>query len=154
MPFTIPNLADAAATAIAAPDSEDFDIIVSGFAQTGVESGLAATVAGTDMNVSLSAGSVRIANGIYSIAAGTATIGAANATLARFDLICATTGGTVAVTAGVAAANPVFPAVPATSVALYAVYVPAASTTVVSGRVIDKRVVIADDGDWLAYSFF
>lgn len=154
MAYSIPNSADAAVAAQAAPDAVDFTVLAGGMAQTGVESGLVATVTGSDMKVSLTAGKVRIANSIVSIAAGTATIGTAHATLNRFDIVTATTGGTVAVTAGAASSNPVFPTLGATSVALYAVYVGAAATAIVSNRLVDKRVILADGADFLAYAYF
>lgn len=154
MPFTIPNLADAAATAQAAPDAVDFSVITAGAALTGVVSGCAATVTGTNMVVSIAAGQVVVAGKDVTVAAGSATISAANATNPRFDLVVVNNAGTISAVTGTAGSNPVFPAIPANSAVLYAVYVPANDTAIASNQLTDKRVTIVRDDSFLSYSFF
>lgn len=61
----------------------------------------------------------------------------------RFDLITVNSSGTKAVTAGTASSNPVFPAIPANSIVLAAIYVPAADTDIDANQIIDKRVTVS-----------
>ena len=143
MAYAIPNLADASNADQAELDSVDIDILVQGLQGDGVVSGCAVTAQGTpDMTVAVAGGTIRISGTAATVTAGNVTITAANASFARFDLVVSNSTGVLSATAGVAAANPVFPEVPASSVALAAVHVPAADTTISSGQIIDKRVVI------------
>lgn len=141
MPFVIPNTADALVTAQAAPDKVDFDILQAGSVGTGVISGCAVTVS-TLLTLNVASGTVAVLGVPATVTSGTVVIGTADATNPRFDLVVANSSGTKSVTAGTAAASPVFPAVPASSVCLAAVYVPALLTTVLSGDITDKRVAI------------
>ncbi len=118
MPFTIPNSADAAYAAQAAPDKVDFDILAALATLTGVNSGCAATVTGSDMNVTIGSGRATINGTEVIVASGAVTIPTAHATYPRFDLLVVNTSGTKSVQSGTAAANPVFPAIPANSVVL------------------------------------
>jgi len=154
MPFQIPNYADAAFPAQASPDSGDLSILAAGHGLTGVTSGCAASVTGADLNVTIAAGVVIIGSRDVIVASGTVAIGAGNATNPRFDLIVANTSGTKSVVAGIAAANPVFPAIPGASIVLHAVYVPANNATVQSNQIVDKRVAILRDDTYLAYVWF
>lgn len=143
MAFSIPNEASATFEDQAEPDSVDFDILVAGHAQSGVVSGCAVTAqASPDMTVAVAAGTVSVGGTYASVTSGNVTIGTANATNPRFDLVTVNSSGTKAVTAGTAAANAVFPAIPANSVVLAAVYVPANDTAINSTQIIDKRVVV------------
>lgn len=154
MPYQIPNSADALVAGQASPDKVDFDVVTGGSGLTGVLSGCAASVTGADLNVTIAAGIVIIAGLAATVAAGSVTVGAAHASLNRYDLVTVNTSGTKAVTAGTAAANPVFPAVPANSVALHAVYLPALDTAIASNQVTDKRLVIVLQTDYMAYLGF
>lgn len=154
MGYTIPNSADAFTAAQAAPDKVDFDAIVAGSGQTGVVSGLTGTVTGSSMVVSISAGVACVAGKEIAVAAGSATIAAANASLNRFDLVVVSSAGVISAVTGTASSNPVFPAIPANSVLLYAVYVSAAATTILSNRLVDKRVPVLRDDGFMAYFYF
>ena len=141
MPFTIPNEADAFNTDQAEPDSIDFGILAAIHARDGVLFGCAVTAQGTpDMTVAVAVGRVTVAGVGAAVTAGNVTITAADATNPRFDLIVSNSSGTLSATAGTAAANPVFPAIPATSVVLAAVYVPANDTTIAANQITDKRL--------------
>lgn len=141
--FTIPNVADAFHTSQAQIDKVDLDIIVAGINGTGVVSGCAVTAQGSpNMTVAVEAGTVRVGQNVVDVTAGNATITTANGTNPRFDLIVVNNSGTKSVTAGTAAAAPSFPAIPANSVVLAAVYVPASDTTIASNQIVDKRVLI------------
>ncbi|MFO0773703.1 MAG: hypothetical protein U0172_03445 [Nitrospiraceae bacterium] len=140
--FTIPNLADAAFSAQAIPDKVDLDILAAGARGDGVLSGAAVTAQGSpDMTLAVAAGVVKIGDKLASVSAGNVTITTANATNPRFDLVVVNDAGTKSVTAGTAAANPAYPAIPSTSVVLAAVYVPANDTAIQSNQIVDKRVL-------------
>lgn len=141
MAFTIRNAA-LADDPQASPDKVDFDILAQGLAGEGVLSGCAVTAQGTPNNtLSVASGSVRIGGATYSVTSGTVTIATGNATYARFDLITANTT-TRGLVAGAPSAVPIFPAVPASTVVLAAVYVPANDTIISATQVEDKRVVL------------
>lgn len=143
MAFTILNEADVFHQNQAEPDSVDIDILVAGFSASGVVSGCAVTAQGTpDMTVAVASGTVIVAGTVAAVTGANSTIGAADGSNPRFDLITVNNSGTLATTAGTAATNPVFPAIPADSIVLAAVYVPAGDTDIDSNQITDKRVVV------------
>jgi hypothetical protein len=143
MAFTIPNQADAGTSSQAEVDAVDFGILVAAYSGTGVVTGGAVTAQSTpDMTVAVAAGTVLI-NGLhYTISAGNGTISTADASNPRFDLITINTSGAVVVTAGTAASNPVFPAIPADDAVVAAVHVPAGDTAIATAQITDKRVIV------------
>lgn len=150
MPF-IPNQASAAFPDQAQVDAVDLDIITGADGGTAVVSGCAVTSTGAgNGSVTVAAGVVRSTDLLVTVAGNTVAI-TANATgFTRYDLITVPTGGTAVATAGTAAASPVFPAVPAGSVALAAVRVPnghTGTTTVPANTIVDKRVFVSDRAD-------
>src|SRR5215472_2385866 len=139
--FTIPNAASAEDVTQAQPDSIDFSILVAAFGGTGVVTGCAVTAqASPNMTVAVAAGSVAIAGVQSSVTAGNVTLAAADPTNPRFSLIVAASGGALSAVAGTPAANPVFPAIPANSVVLAAVRVPAGAASINGPKITDKRV--------------
>jgi hypothetical protein len=145
MPFTILNEADAFNANQAELDKVDFDILTAGIDSDGVLTGCAVTAQGSpDMTVAVAAGTIKVANKVVAVTAGNVTIGTADGTNPRFDLITVNDSGTKACTAGTAAAQPVFPAIPASSIVLAAVYVPASDTTIATNQITDKRAVISE----------
>lgn len=148
MAFKIPNLSDAYNELQAAPDSRDFEILVNGLLGNGVVSGCAAhTEQGTpNMTVPVASGQVKINNTLVDVIAGNVTITTAHSTNPRFDLIVVNDSGTKSVVAGTASdpetASPVFPAIPADSVVLSAVFVGAGVTAIETEHIIDKRVFV------------
>src|SRR3990167_8658488 len=137
MPFTIPNEADAAFADQAEPDKVDIDILVAALKGDGVISGCAVTAQGTpDMTVAVASGTIIIAGATIAVSGGDVTITAAAGTNPRFDLVVENNAGTKSAVAGAANANPCFPAIPASSVVLAAVYVPASDTE--SGRAASR----------------
>ncbi len=144
MAFTVPNAGAAGFPDQAEPDAVDLDILVQGIQGDGVLSGCAVTAQGSpDMTVAVASGSVRIGGTIATVTTGNVTIAAADGTNPRFDLIAVDTAGTKSRVAGTAAANAVFPTVPANSVILAAVYVPANDTAINANQITDKRAIIA-----------
>ena len=143
MAFTIPNQSDAGTSSQAEVDAVDFGILVAAYNGTGVVAGGAVTAQGTpDMTVAVAAGTVLI-NGLhYTISAGNGTITTADSSNPRFDLITINTSGAIVVTAGTAASNPVFPAIPADDAVLAAVHVPAGDTAIATAQITDKRVIV------------
>lgn len=147
MPYTIPNAVDAFDSKQSEIDKVDLDIVAAGARGDGVVSGLAVTAQGTpNMTVAVAAGLIKQGGLGRVVAAANATITSAHATLPRFDLISISNAGAIVVTAGTAAASPVFPALPVnsslTNIALAVVYVPAAVTSILSTYIIDKRVTV------------
>lgn len=142
--FTIPNVGDAANAAQAQVDKVDLEIIVAGIQGTGVISGGACSAQGSpDMTVAVATGLGRVGTTVFAIGSGNVTITTAHATNPRFDLVVVSDAGTKSVTAGTAAAAPVFPAIPASSIVLCAVYVPANDTAIASNQIVDKRLLVA-----------
>lgn len=147
MPFTIPNAADAAVPAQAEPDKVDFDVLAAGTNGTGVLTGCAVTAqAIPDMTVAVASGTVSIAGVSAAVTSGNLAIPAADASNPRFDLIVASNTGVKSVVTGAPASAPVFPSIPASSVALAAVYVPATDTAIQSNQIVDKRVQVLPGG--------
>ena len=144
MPFTIPNEAAAAFPALARVFQSDVDALVAGYSSTGVVSGCAVTAQGApNMTLAVAAGTIVSGGATASVSAGNVTITAAHATLERVDLVVASSSGVKSVQAGTAAATPVTAAIPAGSVLLATVVVPAADTAIGSTQLRDGRVVIA-----------
>ena len=141
MAFTIPNQSDAGTSSQAEVDAVDFGILVAAYNGTGVVAGGAVTT-NSNMTVAVAAGTVLI-NGLhYTISAGNGTIATADSSNPRFDLITINTSGAIVVTAGTAASNPVFPAIPADDAVLAAVHVPAGDTAIATAQITDKRVIV------------
>lgn len=140
----IPNTAAAAFVAQADVDSIDFEIISAAANGFGVASGCACTPAssGSTLGVAVAAGVAWVANAPVTVAGGNVTPAAAHASLNRFDLVAVDSTGAKSVVAGTAAANPVFPAIPASSVVLCAVWIPATATSIVAGNIVDKRQMV------------
>ena len=147
-PF-LPNSADAFDDIQAQPDSVDFDTLLLGFQGVGVVSGCAVTEDPTtpDMTVDVAVGVVVVNGGLVSVSAqANNTIGTADGSNPRIDLVSVNSSGTVVVTAGTAAATPEAPAIPATSVPLAFVLVPASDTAITDAQIVDKRVSVANAG--------
>ena len=142
-PF-LPNQADAFNANQAEPDTVDFEILLLGYQRTGVISGCAVTES------SPAAQTVDVALGVMSLAGDQTTVSAqadvvvsaADGTNPRVDLISLNSSATVVVTAGTAAAQPVAPAVPATSIPLAFLYVPANDNTHADNQINDKRILL------------
>ncbi len=144
MPYAIPNAGTAPSNVDQAePDATDIDILVAGWTNTGVRSGCAVTAQGTpDVTVAVAAGVVVVAGVAVAVTGGNLTIAVGNATNPRKDLVVVDNAGTKSVVAGTAAAQPLQPAVPANSVVLATVYVPALNAVVTSSLISDRRVVL------------
>jgi hypothetical protein len=162
MSFTIPNTSGSIEdpTGVfpqAQIDKVDVDILAAGAGgRSGVSSGCAVTAQGSpNMTVAVASGTVVVAGTEVAVTSGNVTVGAAHASLNRFDLITVNNSGTKACTAGTAASSPVFPAIPANSVVLAAIYIPDADTAINSNQIIDKRITVptpASDSGWTTVS--
>lgn len=144
--FTIPNQASASFPAQAQVFQTDIDILVAGYAGTGVSgTGCAITTTGASNNgVSVAAGTVSVGGTEATVSSGTVTLTAPDGTNPRIDLVWADSSGTKGKTDGTAAAVPAPPALPASTVVLAYVYSPAAGgNTVGSTWITDKRVGIS-----------
>ena len=147
MAFTIPNHADANSAFQAEPDSVDFDILAAGYSGSGVISGCAVTAQGTpNMTVAVAAGVVIVAGVRASVTGANSTIGTADGTNPRCDMITVNNSGTIATTAGTAASVPELPSIPANSVVIALIFVPANDTTIATAQITDKRVFVGSGG--------
>lgn len=143
MAFTIPNTSVAGFSDQAEPDAVDIDILTAGHVGTGVISGCLVTAQGVqDMTVAVAIGTVIVADVPAAVAAGNVTITAAHASLPRKDIVVASNAGVKSAVAGTAAAQPLKPAIPANSVVLAEVYVPALDTAIAPNQITDKRVIL------------
>jgi len=121
-----------------------------GYTGQGVVTGCAATADGTDLVISVAAGTIAVAgigiggttSGQIDTGSGTTTLSAADATNPRFDIVYITTGGSISHATGTASSNPIFPSLSAGQIALAAVYVGPTVTAIQSADVIDKRVFV------------
>ena len=147
MAFSIPNSASATFPDQARVDAVDIDILTAGGRGNGVVSGCAVSSTGAaNGSLTITGGLIRYADVQRPVAAATLAVGANATGNVRYDLVTIDgTSGVPVVTAGTAAPNPVFPAVPAGSIAVSVVRVPAghASTTVIPANTItDKSVQV------------
>jgi hypothetical protein len=141
--FTLPNVSVAGFTDQAEPDSVDIDILTAGHVGTGVASGCAVTAQGSpDMTVAVAVGTVMVAGNKASVTGGNVTITAAHSTLPRKDIVVVDNAGNKSVSAGTAAAQPLKPTIPPSSVVLAEIYVPAADTAINANQITDKRVFL------------
>jgi hypothetical protein len=142
--FTVPNEADAFNTNQAEVDSRDLAILASGFGRVGfTDGGIVTELASPGMNVDVSAGNAVIGAVVVPFgASANLAISAADATLARNDFVVVNDSGVVSVVAGTPSAHAVFPAIPALSAVMAAIYVPALETTILTNRITDKRILL------------
>jgi hypothetical protein len=147
MAFTIPNVASAWNAIQARMQSGDLQILSDALNEVGVVSGGAVAPQGSpDMTVSVASGTVRIGGANVSVTSGNVTI-TANATgNPRLDLICVNGSGTKSAQAGTAAAAPLYPAIPASSVVLAAVLVPTGAASITANNIVDKRAIVLPGG--------
>lgn len=142
MSFTILNEADVFNGNQAEIDKVDLDILAAAHAGSGVLSGCEVTAQGVpDNTVAIAAGTVVVA-GTQTTVGGGALVCTPDATNPRFYLIVSNNVGSISSVAGTPAAEPVFPAIPANSVVLAAVYVPANDNTIESDHITDKRMML------------
>ncbi len=152
--LTIPDLqSNPTFDAQSVSDATDLAALVAGQDGTGVVSGCAVSPhTGTDMEVSVAAGTVMVGSTSYTVSATNLTIGAASSGDRR-DIVVYTVGTRLQVVAGTpcgvagwsrtsipASLGPVKPVIPANSVLLAEVYVAATTTAIASGNIVDKTV--------------
>lgn len=142
--FTIPNLADATWEAQARLFSSDITIwTMAAGGQNGVISGCEVTAQSPEaMAVDVASGITKLAGAPVTVAGNAVAITAANGTYARQDLIYIDDMGVAAVSTGTAAPAPVPNALPADSIGVAMVYVPAADTAIGSTQISDRRVFV------------
>lgn len=144
-PF-LPNTGDAFNPNQAEPDTVDFEALLAAYLGTGVLSGCAVTESSpAAQTVDIASGTVLLAWEKISVSAqADKAVSAANGSNPRFDLITINSSGTAIVTAGTAAAQPVLPAIPASSVLIAGLYIPTSDNTHQDAQLNDKRISIAD----------
>jgi hypothetical protein len=107
----------------------------------GIVSGCAVTT-NSNMTLAVAAGTVKVAGATAAVTGGNVTITTAHATLDRIDIVVVNGSGTKSVTAGTAATTPVQPALPASSVCLASIYVPAGDTVIGATQIVDRRIIV------------
>lgn len=155
MAFTVPDEATAAANFSAKQSilsSADLSMlanaagkVVANYAgPTGVEEGCAVTQdTGSNMNVAVAAGVVRIGGRKVTVGAGTVAV--TSTTSDRWALITVNTSGTKAATNGTAGTDPTIVeegSWPSNCVVLAAVFIPANDTAITSAQIVDKRIFV------------
>lgn len=145
MGFLVPNEASATYTRQAGLDSGDLTILAAAHQGNGVLSGCAVTAQGSpDLTVAVASGQVQYGTATPTVAGGNLSVSAGHATLHRIDLVVVDNAGTKSVTPGTAADFPVFPAIPANSVVIAAIYVQATATVIATGNITDKRCFVSN----------
>lgn len=141
----MPSDADATFPAQAVPDAVDFDILLLAYQGTGVKSGCDVTEsASPGMKVDIASGTGYLLWADVDVSTqADKTIATADGTFDRVDLVSINSGGTAVVTTGAANSDPIAPPVPASSIPLAYVYVPASDTSIVDNQIVIKRVVMA-----------
>lgn len=150
MTLTIPNAVDATALGfpdLARIDKVDLDIVVAGARGNGIVSGCVVSSSGAADGSSVTTGGYIRYGDFQRVVPATTLQHAANATgNTRYDLITISgTTGIPSITAGTAAASPVFPNVPAGSVCAGMVRIATGHTTgstIAAGQVVDKSMVV------------
>lgn len=140
--FTIPNNNQASNPTQSLWMQADVDTLVAGIRSNGVWTGLAVTPSsGTTLNVAK--GSLQYAGVTVSVAAGTVSL-AVGGSKQRLDLVVVSNTGVKSVVQGVGSNTPAAPAVPANSIMIAMVYVPAGDSVIGSEQITDKRVLLGD----------
>lgn len=147
--FKMPQFQDVAGGSIASalqarPDSTDYAILTASHDLTGVSgTGCAVTPQGSpNMTVAVAGGTIYVAGAAVVVTGGNVTIATAHSSQPRRDIVVVNSSGVKSAVAGTAAADPVKPAIPANSVVLAEVYVPALDTTISATQIVDKRVAV------------
>lgn len=143
-PF-LPNTGDAFNANQAEPDTVDFQALLAGYEGIGVLLGCDVTES------SPAAQTVDIASGVAALSweyinvstQNDTAVSAADGSNPRFDIITLNSSGTAIVTAGTPAAQPVLPAIPASSILIGGLYIPASDNTHQDAQINDKRVFLA-----------
>ena len=147
--FTVPNVAGASSERLAHLDQVDLQVLAAAYQGNGVIAGLAVSQrgAGANLSVDVAAGQARVGGYFPFVAATNVAITTANGSNPRLDLVTVDYNGTLTVTAGTPAAEPVPPAIPANSVVLALVDVPTSDTIITDNQIVDKRLVVANAFD-------
>ncbi len=122
----------------------ELNTIIDAQNENGVLDGLEITAQGTpSMTLDVSAGQCVVDKELYEEAsATTVTIGTADAS-PRIDLVCYdTSAGAAAVIEGTAGSTPIPENIPSGDILLAIVDVPASATVIVTGNIIDERIII------------
>jgi hypothetical protein len=143
MSFDLPNYADTTFPEQARLYSADLQMLTQTASLTGTKSGCAVTPQGSpNMTVAVAAGEIYWLNSVVTVTAGNVTITTAHTTQPRIDLICVNSSGTKSAAAGTPAAIPTSPAIPANSVVIAQVFVPANDTTIGATQIKDRRIIV------------
>lgn len=146
MSFTIPNDDGTAQGAIQSEvDTIDLAILAASLSgQTGVISGCAVTPTGTNLQVNVAVGMVRVDGVVAAVTSQNLTCGSADATNPRIDLVQVDNAGTATLKAGTAAAHPKYPTPDSGRAIIAAVIVEANYAAVfASADIVSKRCIVS-----------
>lgn len=130
----------------------DLQVLVAALEGVGVISGCAVTAQGSpNMTVAVASGVVRVNGKRVAVSSGNVTVSTADGSNPRIDLIVVDDSGTKDAIDGTAASAPKAPDIPANSVVLAFVYVPASDTTIASNQITDKRCIVYELDDTIQY---
>jgi len=119
----------------------DVDALVAGIKGNGVISGIGVTwSSGWTFNVA--AGSIYVSGSTVSVSSTSVSVLQANGGRHRLDLIVVNSSGVVSAVQGNVSLTPTAPSLPANSLLLATVFVPAGATALSADRVVDKRVMV------------
>jgi hypothetical protein len=96
------------------------------------------------MGVDFTAGSVRVNSVVVSVSADNVSVTASSSENDRYDLVSVDDSGTVSVTAGTPASNPLPPDLPENEVALALIFVEKDCTEINDGDISDMRIIEQD----------
>jgi len=143
MTFDLPNYNDTTYPEQARLYAADLQMLTQTASLTGTKSGLQVAAQGSpNMTVQVGSGEIYWLNSVVAVAAGNLTITPAHALHPRVDLVVVDLNGTKSVVAGTPAAVATEPALPANSVAIAQVTIPANDTTISTGQIKDRRIVV------------
>lgn len=129
------------ATALAAEAASPVTLVTLPDSPNGVLSGCAVTAATSALSVSIASGVVLIRRAAVTVAAQGVMLFPSDPVLSRWDFIAVNARGQAIAVTGQASTVPAFPALPVGLALLAAVYIEAGLATVVSGSILDKRVI-------------
>jgi Glycine-rich domain len=142
--FDIPNKIDATFSAQAKVWNSDLDMLsAAAGGETGVLAAITVLPQGSpDMTLAVGSGTIKYNGTEQAVSSGNVTVTTAHSSLDRIDLVVVSSAGVKSVTAGTAAATPVQPEVPANSICLAQVYVPAGDTAIGSTQIRGRQILV------------
>ena len=151
MSFEIPNESAATHEEQATLFAADIAALVQGLNYEGVIEGCAVSEdSPASMDVAVASGTIRVGGVEVAVSAGDVTLATADGTRLRIDIVVVNNSGTKSKVDGTwdGSDNPIMAAIPANSVLLAAVALPASDTAIANAQITDKRVILGETADF------